>query len=171
VPEERAWLRDPTAVADSRSPAPPYRQDSRASPAAAEADGADQRGGDDEEMATAGGEAPDGGAAEAGATDDNEAVAERLRALFRSCGAALRPGLVRRCQIPYCAEAALPADAGRAGQRLGHRCITTVCRQPMVMSCAWTIEVIVRTYGAGSIRRLLQSPSDARDKTDCRRSC
>ncbi len=100
LPEERAWLRDPTALADSQPPAPPYRLDSRASAAAAGPDGADERGGGDEDMATAGGEPPDGGAAEAEATADNEAVTERLRALFRACGTALRPGLVRRWRTP-----------------------------------------------------------------------
>ena len=95
VPEERAWLRDPTALATSQPSAPAYRQDSRASAAVA-ADGADARGVDDEEMATAGGDIANGGAG-AEVTNENEVVAERLRALFRSCGAALRPGLVRRC--------------------------------------------------------------------------
>ena len=128
VPEERAWLRDPAALADTQPAAPPYRQDSRAGATADDDDdGADARRGGDELMATAGGDAHEGGAAEV--ADDNEAVAERLRALFRSCSAALRPGLVRRCWSPWWAAA---RRWHLAGQRLGHQSDTCACRQPAV---------------------------------------
>ena len=101
LPEERAWLKDPAALATlaaASPPAPPYRPDSRKADVAA--DGDDERQGDDEEMAAAAETADTGADAE----EDTPPVAERMRALFRDCSDILRPNLVR-----YSQQARLPA--------------------------------------------------------------
>ena len=98
LPEDRAWLRDPAAHVAAPPPVPPYRPDGGAAPADGADDHADERGVDDEEMAAAGDARPDA-PSESMEEETPEAVAERLRKLFRSSRAVLQPGLVRHGRL------------------------------------------------------------------------